>query len=59
MKNIDKYLQASEMIDWQHPAIGECARQIAEKNETVIAIARTSSCLTSAMVLYWVIATSR
>ena len=35
-----EYLKASEVIDWQHPDLLECARQIAGDSKTPIAIAQ-------------------
>jgi transglutaminase-like putative cysteine protease len=37
---MEKYLRASEVIDWQHPEIVELAKQIASGHETSTAIAK-------------------
>ena len=39
---MESYLQASEIIDWQHPAILELAKKIAREYQTVEAIAKAS-----------------
>ena len=39
---MESYLQASEIIDWQHPAILELAKKIAREHQTVEAIAKAS-----------------
>lgn len=39
---MESYLQASEIIDWQHPAILELAKKIATEHQTVEAIAKAS-----------------
>lgn len=38
--DMEEYLQISEVIGWQHPKIMECAKQIALRHETPIAIAQ-------------------
>lgn len=38
--NLDPYLQASEIIDWHHPAIIDLAQQLSENCETATAIAQ-------------------
>ena len=37
---MEQYLKVSEVIDWQHPKIMECAKQIASGYETPTAIAK-------------------
>jgi transglutaminase-like putative cysteine protease len=37
---MEKYLKVSEVIDWQHPDILECAKQIAAGHQTPTAIAQ-------------------
>jgi hypothetical protein len=37
---MEEYLQASEVIDWQHPTILELARRIASEHQTPQAIAK-------------------
>ena len=37
---MEEYLKVSEFIDWQHPEIMECAKQIASGHETPTAIAK-------------------
>lgn len=37
---MEQYLKVSEFIDWQHPEIMECAKQIASGHETPTAIAK-------------------
>ncbi|MBN8560457.1 MAG: transglutaminase family protein [Leptolyngbya sp. UWPOB_LEPTO1] len=37
---MEEFLKVSEIIDWQHPDVLECANQIALKCETPIAIAK-------------------
>ncbi|WP_293205850.1 MULTISPECIES: transglutaminase family protein [unclassified Microcoleus] len=37
---MEEYLKVSEFIDWQHPKIMECAKQIASGHETPTAIAK-------------------
>ncbi len=37
---MEKYLRVSEVIDWQHPKIVECAQQIASGHKTSTAIAK-------------------
>jgi len=39
--NLHPYLQASEIIDWHHPAIIDLAQQLSENCETATAIAQT------------------
>ena len=39
-ENLQAYLQASEIIDWTHPAILELAQQIASKHQTPETIAK-------------------
>jgi transglutaminase-like putative cysteine protease len=36
---MEQYLKVSEVIDWQHPEIIECAEKIAVRNQTPFAIA--------------------
>jgi transglutaminase-like putative cysteine protease len=38
--DMEEYLRSSEVIDWQHPAVMECAKQIALEFETPMAIAQ-------------------
>lgn len=38
--DMEEYLKVSEVIDWQHPEIMECAKQIASGYETPTAIAK-------------------
>ncbi|WP_258003947.1 transglutaminase-like domain-containing protein [Fischerella thermalis] len=38
--SIKKYLQVSEIIDWQHPTILELAKKIASSHQTPEAIAK-------------------
>lgn len=38
--DMEEYLKESEVIDWQHPEIMECAKQIASGYETPTAIAK-------------------
>jgi transglutaminase-like putative cysteine protease len=40
--NPEEYLEATEIIDWQHSSILELAKKIAKENKTEIAIARAS-----------------
>jgi transglutaminase-like putative cysteine protease len=42
IKRMESYLQASEIIDWQHPTILELAKKIATEHQTVEAIAKAS-----------------
>ncbi|MEG4056948.1 MULTISPECIES: transglutaminase family protein [unclassified Microcoleus] len=38
--DMEEYLKVSEVIDWQHPEIMECAKQIASAYDTPTAIAK-------------------
>lgn len=38
--DMEEYLKVSEVIDWQHPEIRECAKQIASGYQTPTAIAK-------------------
>jgi GNAT superfamily N-acetyltransferase len=38
--DMKEYLKVSEVIDWQHPTVMECAQQIAAEHETSITIAK-------------------